>query len=114
MPSLAQVSVKADDEKTYFADPFKDLAGTGAGAHGTNGVANPARRLSEADLIRERKARPGMDLEYMPQPDASSDDPAGTGAKAANPPKPVVHDPVLARALDLVKGIAAFRPAPTP
>ena len=27
----------------------------------------------------------------------------------AGPPKPVIHDPVLARAVDLIKGLAVVR-----
>ena len=76
----------------------------------TNGVP-PGRdartHLTEADLIRERKERPGMELEYDLAADGSGD---ATNASE----KPFVHDPVLARALDLVKGISALRQAHTP
>jgi hypothetical protein len=101
-----QIPVKPDDEKAYYADPFKalspsgSLAGPGA-AQPTNFVSHP--RLTEADLIRERKERPGMELEYgEPAPVE------GDGAANATD-KPTVRDPVLARALDLVKGISAIR-----
>ena len=101
-----QIAVKPDDEKVYFADPFKDLtasttappANTPPGdllaAMQTNHVART--HLTEADLIRERQQRPGMELEYEP------------GTEDAEADKPRVHDPVLARALDLVKGIAVM------
>ncbi len=101
-----RVSVKPDEEKVYFNDPYKDFAAATAGGPGTNTVGRISQRLSEADLIRERKERPGMDLEYMPLPDDETDA-AGAAARIAKQ-KPVVHDPVLARALDLVKGISAF------
>lgn len=100
------VSVKPEEEKVYFADPFKDLnASTDpVGANGsnngkTNGT-NRTMRTTEADLIRERKERPGMDLEYS-TPVASVRD--------NEPEKPVVRDPALGRALDLIKGISVLR-----
>jgi Peptidase family S41 len=102
-----QISVKPEDEKAYYADPFKiiyspdDLASLGANsAQSTNRVSRP--HLTEADLIRERKARPGMELEYgEPAP--------GEDAASNATDKPTVRDPVLARAVDLVKGISAIR-----
>ncbi len=102
-----QVTVKPEDEKAYFADPFKELAAAansangnaGAGTNKVNGT-NRMLRTTEADLIRERKERPGMELEYS----ASSD-----SAREHEAERPVVRDPVLGRALDLIKGIAAIR-----
>ena len=102
-----QVTVRPEDEKLYYADPFKDLAATAnAGGRGNSGLRASSPRLSEADLIRERKERPGMDLEFMPEPDSES---GGSAAKGGAGEKPVVHDPALGRALDLIKGISAFR-----
>lgn len=101
-----QVAVRPEDERAYFADPFKDLASLAVGANGnsTNKVngTNHMTRTTEADLIRERKERPGMELEYS----ASSE-----SARASEPEKPVVRDPVLGRALDLIKGISVIRQA---
>jgi hypothetical protein len=51
-------------------------------------------------LIRERKERPGMELQYSNPP---------AGDSASEPEKPVVRDPVLGRGLDLVKGISVMR-----
>jgi hypothetical protein len=115
-----QVSVKAEDEKAYFADPFKELpvaanliaafGGTPVTtANGTNRTAR-ASHITEADLIRERKERPGMELEYDP-PAAKS----GGGSSAdQEDEKPVIHDPVLGRALDLLKAISVIRQPHTP
>jgi len=55
---------------------------------------------TEADLIRERKERPGMELDY-----------SVSAAREAEAEKPVIRDPVLGRALDLIKGISVLRPA---
>ena len=109
-----QVNVKPADEQAYFADPFKELPSAltaavnnlkSAGSLDTNVTTNhPRTRLTEADLIRERKEKPGMELDYDISPTDVVSDP--------NNGKPIVRDPVLGRALDLVKGISAsLRPA---
>jgi len=97
------VRVGAEDERTYYADAFKviprqefarnSLAATNAAA--TTNRAPRARRFNEAELVRERKEGASFDLE------ANDSD--------TEPDKPVVHDPALARALDLLKGLAVVR-----
>jgi hypothetical protein len=105
-----QVALNPDEEKAYYAEPFKQFLPTGGSGDDT--AINATNQtlhshLTEADLIRERKERPGMELQYEPMPDV------GDGATRIIE-KPVVRDPVLARALDLVKGIAALRQPGTP
>lgn len=106
-----QVALDPDDERAYYGDPFKEISSTGGSGVNPNTVnatnQAPHPHLTEADLIRERKERPGMELQYEPMPDD------GDGAPRAVE-KPVVRDPVLARALDLVKGISALRQPGTP
>ena len=109
-PDIA-VAVSAEDEKAYYADPFRDLnktagilAAFGGAPAPTNGVAGrPARvRPSEADLIRDRKNHPGREVDY-----------SALTPQAGEVEKPVVRDPVLARALDLLKVISML-PAAKP
>jgi hypothetical protein len=52
--------------------------------------------LNEAELVREH--REGADLDAEP-----------AAGREPEPEKPVVRDPVLARALDLLKGLAVVR-----
>jgi C-terminal processing protease CtpA/Prc len=99
-----EVTVKSDDEKAYFADVFKMLPRSVAQLKATNNPASAgssnlaARRFprSEAELVRiQREGRT-----------SNEDD-----LTAAEPPpedgsEPLVRDPALARALDLLKGIA--------
>jgi hypothetical protein len=95
-----EVQVAPDDERAYYADAFKELPKSGAGsssgtvatnlAQGTNRVRRP--RFNEAELVRER--RDGLVLDS----DASGET-----------EKPVVHDPVLGRALDFLKGLSVMR-----
>ncbi len=98
------VAVTVDDEKAFYEDPYREATRGGGLAAGTGGTgARAARtRASEADLIRDRKNNPGREVDY-----------GATGARVPEPEKPVVRDPVLARALDLLKVIAVL-PAPKP
>jgi hypothetical protein len=105
-PDIA-VAVSPGLERVYFADAFATLektnalAGTRVAAAGAVGATNlPARstRLNEAELVREHKE--GLDRD---------DDDEAPAAARPEPAKPLVNDPVLARALDLLKGLALVR-----
>lgn len=106
-PDLA-VAVRSEDEQVYMSDPFKVIAKTRVGlssagdtnlsgkAGATNRTAR--HRINEADLVRMQKEGGGGDTdEYV----------SGTGP--VTPGRPVVGDPVLARALDLLKGLEVLR-----
>ncbi len=94
-----QVEVRPQEERAYYVDAFKDLAVSNViarssfsltnQANGTNRTRRP--RFSEAELVRER--RDGL----LPEVDLAS---------GPREEKPVVHDPVLGRALDVLKGLA--------
>jgi hypothetical protein len=98
------VEVSPEDERAYYADAFKVaemtnlLASAGASTNGLGGSTNRVvRRLrfNEAELVRER--REGLSE-------------AELGAlRAPEPEKPMVRDPALARALDLLRGLALVR-----
>ncbi len=98
------VEVAAADERAYYADAYKLpgrpdlLAASGSGltnsASGTNRTARRPR-FNEAELVRER--REGLSEADM------------TAARPPEPEKPLVSDPALARALDLLKGLALVR-----
>ncbi|MBC8097560.1 MAG: hypothetical protein H7Y43_17280 [Akkermansiaceae bacterium] len=97
------VTVNPDDEHAYYADAFSlvrrnAIAAVGTGTNqfaGTNGTRRA--RFGEAELVREHRA--GVDRD------------SGETARAREfePEKPVVNDPALARALDLLKGLAVVR-----
>jgi hypothetical protein len=110
-PDIA-VTVKAADEKLYLENPYTALAQseTNSGA-GTNNFSPFIDHTSEADLVRE-KIKDGE--QYEPklreaggadsQNDEDSEPPTPT-----EPQKPFIHDPVLARAVDLIKALAVVR-----
>jgi carboxyl-terminal processing protease len=102
-----EVDVPAQSERAYYLNPFYGSgqsgsiaantgAGTGTGRTGSGGTTNrPARRprLTEAELVREKQTGTGRD----------------TAPVEAETEGPVVRDPSLARALDLLKGLAVVR-----
>ncbi len=98
------VNVAPADERKYLEDPFKPLPGTGAAATRVAG-ANRSARLTEAELVRLH--REGLDT---PSPRPRIAEPPSfapsRSRKPQVPPPPLVADPVLVRALDLLKGLA--------
>lgn len=99
------VEVTPEDERAYFADAFRVIARTNLGTAGASSPvaaaastnrADRRTRMSEAELVRQRREGLNPDVEIAP-------------AREDEPEKPVVHDPVLARALDLLKGLAVVR-----
>lgn len=84
------VLVSLEDERLFMEDAFRE-AKPAAEAAGPLVSANPPRkRLNEAELVRRQK-----------EGDSGDGPPA-----VAEPAKPLVRDPALGRALDLLKGLA--------
>lgn len=100
-----QVSTSLSDERAYLDDPYARLAKTvsavttGVAATNQIGGSNPPSRRprpTEADLVRAR--REGVDLDVE-----------SAFVRDTEPEKPVIRDPALARAVDLIKGLAVIR-----
>jgi hypothetical protein len=96
-----EVRVSLEDERIHLRDAYglvaRPVVRSGAISNapaGTNAV-NRRPRITEADLVRER--REGRSLEDF------------TPARDREPPKPQITDPTLARAVDLLKGLAVVR-----
>ncbi len=97
------VEVSAGEERAYFADAFRVIPRTNvpsSSLSGTNVAATTNRNVrrpifNEAELVRERREGVNLDADGI--------------EREAEPDKPVVRDPVLARALDLLKGLAVVR-----
>lgn len=93
------VTVGTEQERAFYADEFlvlsktNDLATTNLEA-GTNGAGDHVL-FNEAELVREHRAGENPEEQTAKRPPE---------AKA-----PVVSDPALARALDLLKGLAVVR-----
>ena len=91
------VAVSADDEKAFQDNPyFKTIASSDGTIAATNLMAF-VDHTSEADLVRKRVK--------------DGDDDGSVSTPRAAPPQPVIRDPALARAMDLLKALAALHPA---
>jgi hypothetical protein len=103
-PDIA-VAVDAADERAYLEDAYAVLHRPSPAASGGSSLTNApgetnrlSRRLriSEADLVRERREGTDLDADFTP-------------ARDAEPEQPLIRDPALARAVDLLKGLAVVR-----
>jgi hypothetical protein len=92
------VAVGAEEEKKFQEDPFlKAAAAPPTEMSATNELLAFVDHTSEADLVRKR-IKDGEDDGEVTQP-------------RVEPPQPVIRDPALARAVDLLKALAALHPA---
>ena len=97
-----QVDVNPDDERAYFVDAYKTLPRAGVSTS-TNlaslSVTNksPRKRINEAELVR------------MLRDGENPDEEVAKAARATEPARPMIADPSLSRAIDLLKALAVVR-----
>lgn len=95
------VTVSLAAERAYLKNPYATLAQSEqAAVIGTNDFRTFVDHTSEADLVRE-KMKAGDDAGVLV--------PVPVPSKSSPKPVPVIQDPALARALDLIKGLAIVR-----
>jgi len=101
-----KIQIPLADERAFLQDPYRPLPRLAAGgpmsanptstnltsAAGTNRTSR--RRLNEAELVRMQREGIDLDSEFLPGRDSGPLRP------------PVITDPVLARAIDLLKGLS--------
>ena len=91
------VAVGPEDERTLMENPYAAPAPNDTNSPAaTNNMLPFVDHMSEADLVRA-KIKDGDGFEPVPV------------QRASEPPKPFIRDPVLARAVDLIKGLAVVR-----
>ena len=96
-PDIA-VAVTIEDEKKYLENPYGTATPDGTNSTGATNILLPfVDHTSEADLVRERLRSGGSDEPLQAAP-------------AAEPPKPFIHNPVLARGMDFIRGLAILHP----
>ncbi len=123
-PDIA-ATITAGDERVFFDNPYQTVAtgNTNSSPAGTNFLPY-VDHTSEADLVRQRQKDgktigtseihtrdmdlPGPGSIRSPNGDNAGDEDS-TPSRAAGPQKPVIRDPILARAVDLIKGLAIIR-----
>lgn len=93
------VAIGAEDERAFMKNPYAAPGPVATNAPAaTNQLLPFVDHRSEADLVRA-KIKDGEEFEPAP------------AEPAAAPQKPFIRDPVLARAVDLIKGLAIVRPS---
>ena len=91
------VTVKAEEEKKFFENPYALLSQSETNSIATtNDFSTFIDHTSEADLVRAKIKDGDEDANSAP-------------AARPTPAKPVIRDPVLARAVDLIQGLAVVR-----
>jgi hypothetical protein len=117
-PDIA-VAVSADDERAFWENPYASPAQNNSPGVATNNLLPFVDRISEADLVLQKQNEgkhtgalhmldmdlPGAGSIYKPVNGGNTNE-NSSSTRAAEPQKPVIHDPVLARAVDLIKGLA--------
>lgn len=93
-PDIA-VTVTPEEERAFYAEPYRNFGRLAAAAGGAGQGKDAPTRLNEAELIRRMNEGQSPDAPpVIITPSVSA---------------PQVRDPALARALDLLKGLAVVR-----
>ena len=123
-PDIA-VAVNADDERAFLENPYGTPAQNNISSKAASNSFLPfVDHTSEADLVLQKQHDgktigtsefhsrdtdlPGPGLIRRPGGDDAGDEDSAP-SRAAEPQKPVIRDPVLARAVDLIKSLAVVR-----
>jgi C-terminal processing protease CtpA/Prc len=99
-----EVKISPELERAFLDDPYVTTTRTNLASGPTGSTSSAAtnrptrRRPNEADLVRARRDGFSLDGEF----------PVGADTE---PEKPALRDPTLARAVDLLKGLAVVRRA---
>ncbi len=117
-PDIA-VTVNAADERAFWENPYATPAQNTSPTAATNNLLPFVDHTSEADLVRQKQE--DRKLIRTPVPESlfreNKDDDTGDEnpvlVRAPQPQKPVLRDPVLGRAADLIKGLAVVRQSRT-
>ena len=92
-----KIKARLADERTFLENPYGTLAQVETNsAATTNNFLSFVDHTTEADLVREKIKDGDQDENSEP-------------THAVEPQKPFIRDPVLARAVDLIKGLAVVR-----
>jgi len=100
-----EIAVAVQEERTFWDEPYGPAARLRVAGDGSLSLTNqvsgtnapvPRPRPSEAGLVRARREGLNLDREF---PEAPRTEPA----------RPLLRDPALARAVDLLKGLAVVR-----
>ncbi len=126
VPDIA-VEIPAAEERLFYADPYRVLSPSAAGRPSISlssvdedDLAASSHRLNEAELVRMRReginpleAGSGEPASSRPRSESDLSREKKGGAVVPEPPRPrLLSDPILNRALDLLKALAVVRSKP--
>lgn len=99
------VLTAAEAERRFLVDPFTSAVASPSGTAPAelSATTQVRRRLTEAELIRNKRQALG-------QPDLAPADPSAEAKKAEAAGKALVQDPALARGIDFLTGLNAVTP----
>ena len=112
------VTVRPEHDRAYLADPYTTVLSTGAAASdrsATNVITSGItvrKRVSEADLVRQKKEIDATTqvggFKNLPTVSSggSTNEPGSAPRPTASELAKIIKDPVLGRALDLLKGLS--------
>ena len=103
-----EVATRPEHELAWINDPFTPVAASTNSSSATNRIVSSItvrRKVNEAELVRAQKAGKNPDSLLDGATGSTTKPPAST-EEAANQ---AVRDPVLGRALDLLKGLSVIR-----
>jgi len=95
-----EVAVSLAEERAFLQDAYRPavrpdrVASLATGQNPFGGTNRVRRRVTEADLVRMQRDGMDLDADFV------------TGREAGPNRPPVIADPVLARAIDLLKGLS--------
>lgn len=99
------VDVDVNEERLFIEDPYRLPKRLSADGQGTTArISRP--RLNEAELVRMKKENIDFSGDNLPEPD-----PGTKTTPSENLPK-VIHDPSLARAIDVLKALSMLNITP--
>jgi hypothetical protein len=101
------VEVDPEDEMAFFQDAFRPSAKSGLAA--TDATSTNEAGASQTNRAR-RSPRSEAELVRMLREEQSPEEEPTAARRRAERNQPLVQDPVLARALDLLKGLAVVQP----
>lgn len=109
-----KVATRPEHELAWLNDPFMAVASATNSASATNKIVSTftvRRRVNEAELVRAQKAGKNLDTlgETNPPANGTAKPKTASAASPADAQPPAVRDPVLGRALDLLKGLSLIR-----
>ncbi len=90
------VSVSAEAERKFMRNPYGTISTNQVAGAATNDFLPYIDHTTEADLVREKIKDGDQDADFAPP-------------SAAAPQQPFIRDPVLARGVDFIKGLAVLR-----